>query len=65
MRFNKKHGILFKVSPPVAWTKFVGLMYIDFEYHNNSTDYDKEYHNVEFIYNGNNYNSLLKFLKMT
>ena len=64
MRFNEKHGILFKKAPPVAWAKFDGYMYINYEYYSNSIYYDNTLKDkIKYTYNGN-YNQLLKFLKM-
>jgi len=63
MKFNEKHGILFNQAPPVEWTNFDGIMYIGYEYHNNSVEYSPEYHKgkVKHIYDGN-YNKLHKFV---
>lgn len=60
MRYNSKHKILFKVAPPVSWSGFFGIMYINDEYLH-SREYTSD-DIVEFTYTGNNYKALCKYV---
>ena len=63
MEYNESRKILFKKTPPVPWTGFWGIIYIN-ALHSESREYHKE-DKVGFTYKGSkDYKKLLKYLNM-
>lgn len=61
IKYNSKYKILFKTCPPIPWSGFHGINTAWYEY-DNTVKYDKDIHSVNFIFNGKNYNSLIKYI---
>lgn len=62
MYYDKNNKILYKEQPPVPWNKFYGFLVVE-DSLANSKEVDKNSElEVEFIYNGHNYNQLVEYL---